>query len=69
MISHVSDSEVGGDLTQLVNARRALAEKRDALTKGQREPVGFTSTAQLERQIAELDSQMAQLILRRAYSH
>jgi len=69
MVTHVSDSEAGGDLTQLVNARRALAEERDALTKGEREPVGFSSTGRLDRQIAELDSRMAQLILQRAYSH
>ena len=69
MVTHVPDSKPGGDLTQLVKARRALAEERDALMKGRREPVGFSPTAQLERQIAELDNQMAQLILQRAYSH
>ena len=57
------------ELVALTDKRNALAELRNAIGRSDVQPIPGIVTSNLDQQIAELDHQMAELILRHAYAH
>ena len=67
MLPHGAKYIMDDNLAALVEARRKLAVERERILKGEEDPARSPQPGTLDRQIAELDGEMARLILHRAY--